>query len=70
MTKEVFGTKSMVQNHSTVTDLSEREEFDFPKQILEFTITVSSNQLNQYNYTKQKRILTEPVISSIKLITV
>ena len=56
--------------YSTVNDLSERDEFDSPKQILEFTITVSSSQLNQYNYTKQKRILTEPVISSIKLITV
>ena len=57
-------------NYSTVTDLSERVKLDLPEQILVFTITVSSNQLNQYNYTKQKRILTEPVISSIKLITV
>ncbi len=57
-------------NYSTVTNLSERVKLDLPKQILEFTITVSSNQLNQYNYTKQKRILTEPVISSIKLITI
>ena len=57
-------------HYSTVTDLSERVKLDLPKQILEFTITVSSNQLNQYNYTKQKRILTEPVISSIKLITI
>ena len=57
-------------NYSTVTDLSERVKLDLPKQILEFTITVSSNQLNQYNYTKQKRILTEPVISSMKLITI
>ena len=57
-------------SYSTVTDLSERVKLDLPKQILEFTITVSSNQLNQYNYTKQKRILTEPVISSMKLITV
>ena len=56
--------------YSTVTNLSERVKLDLPKQILEFTITVSSNQLNQYNYTKQKRILTEPVISSMKLITV
>jgi len=56
--------------YSTVTDLSERVKFDLPKQILKFTITVSSNQLNQYNYTKQKRILTEPLISSIKLVTV
>jgi hypothetical protein len=45
-------------------------KLDLPEQILEFTITVSSNQLNQYNYTKQKRILTEPVISSMKLITI
>ena len=59
-----------LKNYSTVTDLSERVKLDLPKQILEFTITVSSNQLNQYNYTKQKRILTEPVISSMKLITV
>ena len=57
-------------NYSTVTNLSEGVKLDFPKQILEFTISVSSNQLNQYNYTKQKRILTEPVISSMKLVTV
>ena len=57
-------------NYSTVTNLSEGVKLDLPEQILEFTITVSSNQLNQYNYTKQKRILTEPVISSMKLITV
>jgi len=43
---------------------------DLLEQILVFTITVSFNQLNQYNYTKQKRILTEPVISSMKLITI
>ena len=55
-------------SYSTVTDLSERVKLDLPKQILEFTITVSSNQLNQYNYTKQERVLTEPVISSIKLV--
>ena len=60
----------MVQNYSTVTDLSERVKLDLPKQILVFTITVSSNQLNQYNYTKQKRVLTETVISSMKLITI
>ena len=59
-----------IPHYSTVTDLSERVKLDLPKQILEFTITVSSNQLNQYNYTKQKRVLTEPVISSIKLVTV
>ena len=57
-------------SYSTVTNLSERVKLDLPKQILEFTITVSSNQLNQYNYTKQKRVLKEPVISSMKLITI
>ena len=57
-------------SYSTVTNLSERVKLDLPEQILEFTITVSSNQLNQYNYTKQKRVLTKPVISSIKLVTV
>ena len=57
-------------NYSTVTDLSEMVKFDLPKQIIIFTITVSSNQLNQYNYTKQKRVLTEPVISSMKLVTI
>jgi len=59
-----------ITHYSTVTNLSERVKFDLPKQILEFTITGSSNQLNQYNYTKQKRILTEPVISSMKLVPV
>ena len=57
-------------NYSTVTNLSEGVKLDLPKQILVFTIIVSSNQLNQYNYTKQKRILTEKVINSMKLITV
>jgi len=57
-------------SYSAVTDLSERVKLDLPEQILVFTITVSSNQLNQYNYTKQKRVLTKPVISSMKLITV
>ena len=60
----------MVENYSTVTDLSERVKFDSPKQILKFTITVSSSQLNRYRYSKQKRIVTEPMISSIKLIMV
>ena len=59
-----------ILRYSTVTNLSERVKLDLPEQILEFTITVSSNQLNQYNYTKQERVLTEPVISSIKLITI
>ena len=53
--------------YSTVTNLSERVKLDLPEQILEFTITVSSNQLNQYNYNKQKRVLTKPVISSYKI---
>ena len=57
-------------NYSTVTNLSERVKLDLPKQILEFTITVSSNQLNQYRYSKQERVLTEPMISSIKLVMV
>ena len=57
-------------SYSTVKDLSERVKLDSPKQILVFTITVSSSQLNQYNYTKQKRVFIKPVISSMKLITV
>ena len=57
-------------HYSTLTNLSERVKLDLPEQILVFTITVSSNQLNQYNYTKQKRILMEPVISSMKLVMV
>ena len=60
----------VILNYSTVTNLSERVKLDLPEQILVFTITVSSNQLNQYNYTKQKRVLTKPVISSMKLITI
>ena len=59
-----------IPHYSTVTDLSERVKLDLPEQILVFTITVSSNQLNQYNYTKQERVLTKPVISSMKLVTV
>jgi len=53
-----------------VPHLAERVKLDLPKQILEFTITVSSNQLNQYRYSKQEKIVKEPVISSIKLVMI
>ena len=66
----IFENLTSKQNYSTVPDLSERVKLDSPKQILVFTITVSSSQLNQYNYTKQKRVFIKPVISSMKLITV
>ena len=57
MIKEVFGTKSMLSNHSTVTDLSEREELDSLNYFIEFTVTVSSSNLNNYFYSEHQQYL-------------
>ena len=57
MTKEVFGTELLVQNHSTVTDLSEREELDSLNYFIEFTVTVSSSNLNNYFYSEHQQYL-------------
>ena len=61
MTKEVFGTKLLVQNHSTVTDLSEREELDSLNYFIEFTETVSSSNLNNYFYSEHQQYLYDTI---------
>ena len=61
MTKEVFGTKSMVQNHSTVTNLSERDELDSFQYFIEFTVTVSSSNLNNYFYSEHQQYLYDTI---------
>ena len=61
MTKEVFETKSVVPNYSTVTDLSEREELDSLNYIVEFTVTVSSSNLNNYFYSEHQQYLYDTI---------
>ena len=57
MIKEVFETELLVQNHSTVTNLSERDEFDSFQYFIEFTVTVSSSNLNNYFYSEHQQYL-------------
>ena len=57
MIKEVFETKSWLPNHSTVTNLSERDEFDSFQYFIEFTVTVSSSNLNNYFYSEHQQYL-------------
>ena len=56
--------------YSTVIDSDSRDVLKSNEFYIRFTIEISDNQLNMYNYTKRKRIVTEPMISSIKLIMV
>ena len=61
MIKEVLETKSMVPNHSTVTNLSERDEFDSFQYFIEFTVTVSSSNLNNYFYSEHQQYLYDTI---------
>ena len=56
----------MVPNYSTVIDSDSRDVKESKKLSIGSTIETSSNQLNKYNYTKQKRILKKPIITEIK----
>ena len=51
----------MVQNHSTVTNLSERDELDFLNYFIEFTVTVSSSNLNNYFYSEHQQYLYDTI---------
>ena len=61
MTKEVFGTKTVLWNYSTVTNLSERDELDFLNYFIEFTVTVSSSNLNNYFYSEHQQYLYDTI---------
>ena len=61
MIKEVFGTKSVVQNHSTVTDLSERVKCETSNIFLQFTVTFSSSNLNNYFYSEHQQYLYDTI---------
>ena len=51
----------MVQNYSTVTDLPEREELDSLNYFIEFTVTVSSSNLNNYFYSEHQQYLYDTI---------
>ena len=51
----------MVPNHSTVTNLSERDELDFLNYFIEFTVTVSSSNLNNYFYSEHQQYLYDTI---------
>ena len=48
-------------SYSTVTDLSEREELDSLNYIVEFTVTVSSSNLNNYFYSEHQQYLYDTI---------
>ena len=51
----------MFQNYSTVTNLSERDEFDSFQYFIEFTVTVSSSNLNNYFYSEHQQYLYDTI---------
>ena len=51
----------MVENYSTVTDLSEREELDSLNYFIEFTVTISSSNLNNYFYSEHQQYLYDTI---------
>jgi len=59
--KEVFETKTELSNHSTVTDLSERVKCEPSNIFLQFTITVSSSNLNNYFYSEHQQYLYDTI---------
>ena len=61
MTKEVFGTKSMVQNHSTVTKSLSREDYSGRKVNLLFNINITDKNLNNYFYSEHQQYLYDTV---------
>ena len=48
-------------NYSTVTNLSERDEFDSFQYFIEFTVTVSSSNLNNYFYSEHQQYLYDTI---------
>ena len=61
MTNEVFETKYCPYPYSTVTDLLEREELDSLNYFIEFTVTVSSSNLNNYFYSEHQKYLYDTI---------
>ena len=61
MTKEVFETKYCLYPYSTVTDLSERVKCETSNIFLQFTITVSSSNLNNYFYSEHQQYLYDTI---------
>ena len=51
----------MVSNYSTVTDLSERVKLDSLNYFIEFTVTVSSSNLNNYFYSEHQQYLYDTI---------
>ena len=51
----------MVENYSTVSDLSERVKLDSLNYIVEFTVTVSSSNLNNYFYSEHQQYLYDTI---------
>jgi len=54
-------SKTLTESYSTVTNLSERDEFDSFQYFIEFTVTVSSSNLNNYFYSEHQQYLYETI---------
>ena len=57
MTKEVFGSKSVKPNHSTVTKSLWREDYYRRKVNLLFDINITDKNLNNYFYSEHQQYL-------------
>ena len=51
----------MVENYSTVKDLSERVKLESLNYFIEFTVTVSSSNLNNYFYSEHQQYLYDTI---------
>ena len=61
MTKEVFETKSMVQNYSTVTKSLSREDYSRRKVNLLFDVNITDKNLNNYFYSEHQQYLYDTI---------
>ena len=56
-----MGISLEFHTYSTATNLSEREEVDSLNYIVEFTVTVSSSNLNNYFYSEHQQYLYDTI---------
>ena len=61
MTKEVFETKTVVPNYSTVTKSLSREDYSRRKVNLLFDINITDKNLNNYFYSEHQQYLYDTI---------
>ena len=61
MTKEVFGSKSVKPNYSTVIQSLSREDYSRRKVNLLFDVNITENNLNNYFYSEHQQYLYDTI---------